>query len=74
MTLANPWIMYHKTLNSLHDFNILVRLNACYYIVNLNHYHPSLIFADKARSLLLEWSPTRGSALLGSGLAQEVTG
>ena len=33
------------------------------------HFHTSLIFSGKARSLPFEWSPVRGSTLVGSSLA-----
>ncbi len=32
------------------------------------HFHPSLIFVGKDRSLPLEWSPIRGSTLIGYSL------
>jgi hypothetical protein len=37
---------------------------------DVSHFHPSLIFAAKARSLLFLWNPGRGSTRVGSGLAQ----
>jgi hypothetical protein len=35
------------------------------------HFHPSLISVGKATSLPLEWSPIRGSNLVGSSLVHK---
>jgi len=37
---------------------------------DVSHFHPSLIFAAKARSLLFLWNPVRGSTRVGPGLAE----
>jgi hypothetical protein len=37
---------------------------------NVSHFHPSPIFAAKARSLPFLWNPVRDSTRVGSGLAQ----
>ncbi len=38
-------------------------------LYTVGHFHPSLTIVGKARSLLLEWRPVRGSTWVGSGLA-----
>ncbi len=37
------------------------------------HFHPSLIFTGKARSLPLEWGSIRGSTSVGYSLAHTIT-
>jgi hypothetical protein len=50
---------------------MFVRNAEAWQLATFIHFHPCVLFANKARSLPIEWSPVRGSTLVGSSLARK---
>ncbi len=69
LILILKWLSNYKKLGPVLQLFTAVNNKLVRVFAFAIYFHPSLIFSGKARSLPLDWSPKRGSTLVGSNLA-----